>query len=250
MKIDVCLVAGSRPELLQTTLTSFREKLFRNFDVARLIVNIDPIFGPERDREECTAILRAFFPSSEISCPEAANFCSAVRTVWQSSSADFILHMEDDWVLERDVSTDLMRETFSEAPVAQVSFNCKEKNWDTGKKGSYHYAKKNYEFMGLKLPVSRRVPRFTTSPSFLRGDFARRCAALMDPGFDPEKQFYSSVNAGLESFVSAYRNFVIGSGPEFWIRDIGRDWRNERGIQKKNIESRSVWTGGSVSAQD
>ena len=50
MKIDVCMVAGRRPDLIQTTLDSFNANLFRNFTVDRFIVNIDPVFGSDDDQ--------------------------------------------------------------------------------------------------------------------------------------------------------------------------------------------------------
>ncbi|EBU8132126.1 hypothetical protein BZU93_27590, partial [Salmonella enterica subsp. enterica] len=133
---------------------------------------------------------------------------------------------------------------------AQVSFNTAEKNWDISARGNVHTKKRPVTLLGLKTPFKRRVPVFTTSPSFLRGDFARRCADLMDERFDPEKQFSSDVNPRLERFVSGYRNLLVGGGPDYLIVDTGRCWRDSRGITKSINNAVSTWEASRANAPD
>ena len=79
MKIDVCMVAGRRPDLIQTTLDSFNANLFRNFTIDRFIVNIDPVFGSDDDQARCREIIHSFFPTAQISEPAEPRFCAAVK---------------------------------------------------------------------------------------------------------------------------------------------------------------------------
>ena len=78
MKIDVCMVAGRRPDLIQTTLDSFNANLFRNFTVERFIVNIDPVFGSDDDQARCSS--RRIFPSmaSRSALGGMAAFCARI----------------------------------------------------------------------------------------------------------------------------------------------------------------------------
>jgi hypothetical protein len=97
--------------------------------------------------------------------------------------------------------------------------------------------------LGVKIPTFNAIPRFTTSPSFLRGDFAKSCSNLMDPNKDPEKQFYSGVNPALQAYVRNQRNYIFSRDNYPVIADIGRDWRRERKIIKSIRDSNSVWEG-------
>jgi hypothetical protein len=242
MEIDICIVAGRRPELLRKTLESFGEKLFGNFIIKNVIANIDPVFGNEAEHQQALNVVRSSFPAAIIHEPAHPNFCEAVRRNWTGTSSSVIFHMEDDWLLNAPIyPSDLL--PFSVDPLTvQISLNAEEKNWDSRLKGDVAYKRRRMRLLGMRLPFKRKVPIFTTAPSFLRGDFARQAAKLMNPSFDPEKQFFWEVNPALEKYVRPSRNKIIGNGPDFPITDIGRKWRDERNIQKQVINSNSIWT--------
>lgn len=240
MIVDVCLVAGRRPDLIQATLDSFNENLFQNFTIGCFIANIDPVFGTQDDQARCREIIRSFFPDARISEPAEPGFCAAVKRNWAVSEAEVMLHLEDDWLLNRPV-TPADISGFQDPRVAQICFNHANKRWPVSTKGPFVFGRKRRRFLGLPTPFRTKAPQFTTSPSFLRGSFARKCAALMDENFDPEKQFFKGVNEPLEDYISPYLNMVLGEGPDYMIVDIGRDWRSERGIQKSLVNKQSVW---------
>lgn len=241
MKVDVCLVAGRRPDLIQTTLDSFNVNLFRHFTVERFIANIDPIFGSDDDQIRCGEIIRSFFPEARISEPVKPGFCSAVKRNWTASGAEFVFHLEDDWLLQRSVTPVDIAAFHEDSRIAQICFNHAGKRWPVSEKGPFVFGGKHRKLLGLPTPFRTRAPQFTTSPSFLRGSFARACASLMDENFDPEKQFFKGVNKPLEEFVSPYLNMVLGEAPDYMISDIGREWRSERGIEKRLVDKQSVW---------
>ena len=64
----------------------------------------------------------------------------------------------------------------------------------------------------------------------------------MVPEFDPEKQFFRSLNPALEAFAMDYRcKFLFGKSGPFLVEDIGRDWRDQQGLGKWLIKGQSVW---------
>lgn len=241
LKIDVCLVAGRRPDLIRATLDSFNAKLFQNFTVGRFIANIDPIFGSVDDQARCIEVIRSFFPAAHISEPAEPGFCAAVKRNWAATEADVIFHLEDDWLLHRTIAPPDIAEFETVPRIGQICFNHAQKRWDVRNRGPFEFGRRRKKIMGFPTPFRTRRPRFTTSPGFLRGSFARACAALMDEKFDPEKQFFKGVNQPLEAFSDAYLNMVIGDAPDYMITDIGRAWRLHRGIEKSLVDCQSVW---------
>jgi GT2 family glycosyltransferase len=243
MTIELTIVAARRPALLARTLESFHERMFRHFEWLRAIVNIDPMWGDEKQSDECAEIVRKYFPAATIFTPENAGFTAAVKRVWTATKADFIFHLEDDWFLKEDVTPAIL-DHFKDPSTAQVSLVSKEKNWDRAQRGDFHHVKRRSTLFGaIKSPLRKKVPAFTTSPAFIRGDFARQWASLMDEKLDPEKQAYMGINPTLEDFVRPYRNYLYpGKLNEITIVDTGREWREAQNIDKKIIEGKSVWT--------
>jgi hypothetical protein len=241
--IEVTIVAARRPALLARTLESFQANLFRHFQISRALINIDPVWGGQKDADECAALARKHFQEAAIFAPETAGFTAAVKRVWSNSRADFIFHLEDDWILNEEITPAIL-EKFNDPAIAQISLVSKEKNWDRSRRGDFHYVKRRSTLLGpIKLPWRAKVTAFTTSPAFTRGDFARRWARLMDEKLDPEKQSYMAINAPLEKYVRPFRNYLYpGKINEITITDTGRQWREAQNIEKKIIDGNSVWT--------
>lgn len=249
--IDVVIVAVRRSELLREMLNSFHRKCFGNFTIANAFLNIDPVWGDESETDKCIALCERFFPDLTVFTPSAASFPGAVRRLWSATKSPFILHLEDDWVLREKMGPEILS-LFDDRQTAQLSLLSKEKVWDFEKEGEFHVQKRRHRVMGLFPTRARKeFPVFTTSPSFVRGDFARTAAGLLDPRYDPEKQFYARVNRRLERFVRAYRNRIYrGASGAPVIEDIGRVWREERNIRKDIEKSVSVWTEGEAAKED
>lgn len=243
-RIDLCIVATRRPELLEQTLASFREKVLRHLDMGSAYLNLDPAFGSLDDHAACIRVVRSHFPDAVIFEPEQPGFCAAVARVWAASASEYVFHLEDDWISLRDMGEELF-EPFADPSVMQVSFHTADQNWDIARKGHFHQRNEYARLLGIKIPLFRTFPKFTTSPSILRGAFARHCAGLMDLTRDPEKQFYSGVNPAMESYVAGYRNYIFSPEAKPVIRDMGREWRDQRNIRKVITNSTSTWENGS-----
>ncbi|WP_226951477.1 glycosyltransferase family 2 protein [Rhizobium terrae] len=242
-KTDVCIVASRRPDLLSPTLNSLSQRMLNNFEIATVYLNLDPIFGDESDHAACIALFRNTFPHGVVFEPETPGFTAAVQRLWSATTAEFVVHLEDDWIALTEIGMEAFA-PFGDPAVSQVSFHTAEKNWDVRKEGHLHQKREYFKLLGIRIPTPRKTPYFTTSPSILRGDFARRAAELMDVTKDPEKQFYSGVNPLLQAYVATRRNYIFSPENKPVIADIGRDWRSERGIQKNIRNSTSVWEKG------
>ena len=238
--IDLCLVATRRPDLLAQTLASFRDKIFLRFELRGAYLNLDPVFGSPDDHSACVQIFRSHFPDGIVFQPENPGFCAAVARLWSSTSADWVFHLEDDWIALRDMGEELLA-PFADPATTQVSFHTADQNWDISRKGHFHRRNEYARLFGIKIPLFRTFPKFTTSPSILRGGFARHCAGLMDFSRDPEKQFYSGVNPAMETYVARCRNYIFSPEARPVIKDIGREWREQRRIQKVITDSTSIW---------
>lgn len=238
MDIDITIVAGRRPELLQRTLESFTSKAFRFHNVINVYANIDPIFGDEDDEARCIALLQEHFSRPVIHTPETAGFTAAVKRLWQETTAPYVFHLEDDWIALD--ALDQRVDACFEGNIRQVSFHSANQNWDIGRKGHMHRGKRYLKLLGVRLPIGS-YPKFTTSPSIIDGPVARTCAQLMDVAFDPEKQFYSSVNRDMETFIQGFENYIFSPDAIPVVEDTGRDWRDKRGIQKKITNAASSW---------
>ena len=237
-RLDITLVAGCRPDLLARTLDSFGRGLFAHFAIGGVFANIDPIFGDEDDRRACRATILGHFPGAEISEPETPGFGAAVARVWAMTRGDLVFHLEDDWILNEpirpeDVLPLMTGATRSLVPVAR------ELGWNG--RDLYNVRRKRRRFLGI--PVGRRTLNvFGTSPRFLEGAFARRCAGLIDPALDPEKQMRPPGNPALIAYLNEYRcRFLPAKDGAALITDIGREWRDARGIEKVVEQGVSRW---------
>ncbi len=217
LEIDIVIVATRRPILLEQMIESFSEKVFGNFKIRKVFVNIDPIWGDNDDQAAIKKLLNQTFSDVTIFEPKEPSFTKAVKRLWLNTKADVVLHLEEDWIaLEQINSKDISKNLTGN--VASLSLMHSEKNWNG--KQIYHYRRPKFLKVLFKVEDKSR-PLYSTSPSFWSGDFLRQCALRMDINYDPEKQFYDDLNMALQNFVSDKKcKFLIGHPNK--IQDIGR----------------------------
>jgi hypothetical protein len=239
MKVDISLVSGRRPELLAETLMSFNNHVFRHFDVATVYANIDPFCGTDQDGDTCEAMIRDTFKTVEISRPDTASFGGAVKRLWSKPRTDIFFHMEDDWNMVEDLRPDRIASEF-QGEVVQVQLSALARKKSPHR---YNFPARWRKIMGIKVGkiYDLNRPLFTTSPSFVNTAFAARCAALMDPQKDPEKQLYSGTSE-LADFTRSFRSLTLQArdgGP--LVVDLGRDWMADHNMVKEINDVYSQW---------
>jgi hypothetical protein len=240
-QIDLLLVCGARPVLLEKTLESFSEKVFENFKIANVFANIDKFQGGEAEVSQVEELILDYFPNAVLRKPETPSFTRSVIWLWGSVRSSFCLHLEDDWVANSRITEEMIFPNFI-GKVRQVSILTAEKNWPICE--PFHCKWRRRRILGLNFGrvFFRNEPLFTTSPSFLERSFAVRSASLMDDNYDPEKQLFDNRNPELRGFTRNFENRLISNGSEYLIRDIGREYREELGLKKHLIDGKSIWT--------
>lgn len=238
--MDLCIVSTRRPDLLSQTVGSFSERVLVNFPINQVIANIDPVFGGEDEHKRCVEIIRNRFPKATIFEPNTSGFAAAVARVWSATADELVFHLEDDWIALQDVGVEIL-DCLKNPRIMQISFHTADRKWNVEKKGTLHRKSNHLRFLGLRIPLFTSFPKFSTSPSIIRGPFARRCAELMNSRFDPEKQFYGGVNRDLESYVGEFENYIYSIDGNPNIRDLGREWAASRGIKKITSAAVSRW---------
>jgi hypothetical protein len=194
--------------------------------------------GVTRDISLCNRIIKKYFPKSFINLPKEPNFAEAVKFLWALPESKQFLHLEDDWIAERDIFK-FKPEKLLKGRVTQVALvrPPREQILFTRKK---FRPKINYK--KIFIP-DLGFPCFTTSPSFLVSSFARTVADLIDNRLHPEKQMYNGLNIALEEYL---RNFSIVSLHPWYasqsILNIGREWQKNNGIMMNVIEGKLVYT--------
>jgi hypothetical protein len=238
VKLDITLISGARPLLLSRTLASFQEKLFQHFDIGRCYANIDLFGGGEAERDECKDIILRHFPTALISMPQIPGFGRAVKTVWGQTQAPLVFHLEDDWIALDDILPSRV-ELMLSGPTRLVRLQTRKMKWNS--RDEFLLGTEKEKWFGI---VVRRFKfnYFGTSPGFFGGEFLRTCSDLLDADLDPEKQMRPPHNPALVSYMDQFRcRLLPGQNRRELIRDIGREWREERGLVKVVSQGRSIW---------
>lgn len=235
--MDIVIVATRRHELLERFLHSFSNKVFKYYEIEKVYVNIDPIWGTEADQVETKNVLANYFENIELFEPQEAHFTRAVKTLWMSTKSDLVLHLEEDWIALDDITSDVIEQNLN---FENTCLSLMSENKNNTKRFKYHYRRYRPWFLPFKIQ-DKNKPHFSTSPSFWDGKFLRKCASLMDPNFDPEKQFYMNLNHQLEEFVSSKKCKFLFGNPNL-VEDIGREWQQDNKIKKHIKDGVSYWS--------
>lgn len=202
MQLDVTTTACLRPEILSQTYSSFFI-LLKGLKVSTLYINVDPCpIKTSYIPNDVINVAKQFCINTIYRTPEKSCFSSAVNWLWSQANSEFILHLEDDWLLLKEMDISVAISLFkSNAKLNMVRFKHKHKT-------KYKY--------GL-------------SPCLIRKSFYKAYAGNLHEDMDPEQQ----INLRCREFNIEPR--AIGKNIEVWpsgvvIRDIGTEWRTSKGI--------------------
>ena len=203
--MDLLLIAGRRPELIEKTLTSINDQIDIVFD--NIIVNLDAWAGDKHDHQKAKDIILSFYPNALINEPAVPGFTKAVKYLWSNIKSDYALYTEDDWIWNVSLNQgDLINQD-----CGMLRFN------------NIHNEGKDY---------------YGTSPCILTKAFALEASAVLNLDLDPEKQIRS--NKALAQIANKHKVKNLKKYG-ICITDIGREWRNERNIIKVVKDRKSTW---------
>ena len=218
--LDVVTTATIRPEVLNITFLSFFNKFLYQFSKLRLIINIDPIGNNEDGVNSVLKICRQYFKDIVYRNPDKPSFSKAVHWGWQQVKTDYFLHLEDDWLLRKQIDyTKVINYLNTDQEIASITFDLCVNKQDVFRKG-----------LALR-------------PSIYRREFISQILPLFDDEADPEKQWKIYLkNDVLKQWK--FRNYGnLGDGR--FVIDIGKKWRKLRNYKKLRVGAKNtIWGKG------
>ena len=231
--MDITIPSVRRPELFERCLTSFVEGCWGNTDAYRLLLNVDPV-GPGATEDMETVASRAFL-HCEITAPARGSLNAALRTVWGRTQSEFIFYTEDDIALLRPVAIadllDIMRANprlaFLQLP--QYPLPPFEQNGVEHEPTGEGWYRRTGQY------------RMALQPCVMRGEFARRAAALLHDDADPETQFHRA-NPTLQAECERWEYGTFGNeGEPHAVSDMGDQGRHDAKFYKVVEHGQTTW---------
>lgn len=230
-KIDITTTATIRPGLLERTYSSFNENLFGRLPHDyRVIINIDPVGNMKYGPEAVIKVAQSFFNNVTFNVTESGNFAKAWRWCWNQVDADYVFHLEEDWLLLRPVNINhmikILNTNKSLATLRMMKFDV-----PTNMK---FFRSKYRRAKGFLLAEDRAVS-FGGNPQLIKGEFVKQARIHMTDNRNPEKQFRNDGSPLWAEVVSKwdYGVYATKPGEKQLVRDIGRNWRSKAGYEKK-----------------
>ncbi len=201
MNINFCTTACVRPELLKQTYKSFNNYLKGvQLKDNELFINIDPV--PENNQSKIKEIMdisNYYFKKVIVNKPVTANFTQAVKWCWENANTEFIIHIEDDWVLEDVIDV--------EKAINNLKVDYK----------IMQFVFRAYEY---------RYKRIVLSPSIIKKQLYKFMAEKLIPSRNPEMQLHVQGKIrGREA-----ENILTYPKEKIIVKDIGRPWLKLKGL--------------------
>jgi hypothetical protein len=218
--IQVTCTARIAPKLLEITFSSFSDGLLSQFKQKELFINIDPIGGSKNQIDDVLIICNKYFDSVTFNCPSVGNFSKAAKWAWEQVNAEFFLHLEDDWLLNKKISkTKLIHELFSTENVASVRLNKQRSIKD------------------------KCLQKISLNPILIKTTYIKQALSLYSENLDPEKQLsIPPLSNHLKHWKHlAYGEKKRGNLEGGFVTDIGKYWRKSQGLTKLIDQNKSTW---------
>lgn len=243
MRIVITMTATYRPKIIDKTLQSFTSMLFDadksidNLDVV-LVCNVDPIGDDNVRLDDVINIIHKYFDNKHLLLfsGEDSHFGKAFHRVWTyallGTGADFVFHLEDDWILLEPVRLSKLLSIMYQFPklaLLRLSSSTSKATVLTQWGHDFYW---NGHF--FQIPVTDQAKlRVAGHPAIIRPSFIKRLLPFIDPEKNPEKQISES-GTQTAKILAEYEFGVYNepsNGPI--IRDIGREWMTQNNLQKK-----------------
>lgn len=240
-KIDITMTATLRPNLIRKTLKSYWKNLFSEYQDSfdyRLIINIDPI-GENIKAKEIIKHCQIYFENIVVNVPKEPSFPKAVKWVWNQCDADFVFHLEDDWLLDRSIKLSKMVKILNKYPNLACLRLCK---YDIPKKEvtSIFNCRYSYNTDGFYIAEDRKS-QFGLNPCLIKMQFVDQSRKLMIDTINPEKQFRYG-NSIMKNVVMSWDYGIFANpGDKALAIDNGIRWKFDNRFKKPDSKTFLVW---------
>ncbi|NJL70648.1 MAG: hypothetical protein HC888_03030 [Candidatus Competibacteraceae bacterium] len=213
LPLNFTTTACCRPEVIQITYASFKEKL-RDVDWGRstIFLNIDPVPTDRVGRREAVIdVAKRTFGNVVVNQPETANFTAALKWCWTQQQNDVFFNLEDDWTMTKRVSVYELK----------------------------YLLQGDVVIINLRAYKSIRDNRLCLSPGIVNGRWARDVATRLDINYNPEQQLqgHTADNEcggisdpkylGMQFPICPNRNYVLDQG-RAWLKQQGNAKNGDR----------------------
>lgn len=236
-QIDIVMTAALRPEILEATLSSLEKNLAHCGWEFRLVVDIAPVGDKQHKQKDVAAVAQKFFPPDRLVVRTLADSiqAEALKWTWDTSKSPYILQWEDDWVLEKPVMVNDLLYSFIQNPKLGMLY------LDRAGKSVTDYARLQTVCAKLDKSTWKRHSGKSLGgpPAMLRREYANAVCSILD-GVTCLDILSSSVEA--QEILSFWEIFIYTGrdGKGNLVKDIGKQWRKERGIGMVKKTKRGV----------
>ncbi len=232
-KIDITTTSVIRPEILDGTFESFTKYLFKQKSRYRLFINIDPL-GDKNKIPDMIDVCNKYFNEVHYNIATFPSFPKAVLWLWKQTSktnSKFIAHIEDDWIIYRDVNIDHMINILNKykdlACLRLYKFDIPKSNhpklfgkWYQYHKEGFYIAKDGSDQFGL-------------NPVLIKKEFINEALPLLRKDINPEKQMRAA-HPWMYDFIMKWKYGIYGEPGDkilVWGKR-GKYWREQMGYKK------------------
>ena len=195
--LDVLTTGLCRPDLYELSCRSFFSGRIKGLPPIHIILNVDPL-GPG-DPEAMLEVAHKFADKVTSNVASTANFSQAINWCTKQIQSDYVLHLEDDWLLLRSFSFDELLESLSQSEFLQL---------------------------GLGYKKQRRPGSFSFRPSLIKAA-AYDAAGSVPLNQNPEKFFANSLDPKCSVDWLAHPLVI----------DMGRKWAKGHGFRATGANS-------------
>lgn len=237
-KIDITMTGVIRPDILNRTLESIVKNICQDRDGFRLVLNIDPI-GESIKPAKVIKTARKYFDDLIFNIPKTPSFAKAVKWVWSNSDAPYVFHIEDDWIINRQIDVDDMINILKKYEKLS-SLRLYKNKMPKRKKVTTFACSWVYNEEGFYLAKDWRK-QFGLNPILIKREFINQALPRMRDTVNPEKQFRYSQEYMRKVIKDWQYGMYTNPGDKALVTDIGRKWINNTEFTKPKTGTFLTW---------
>ena len=230
-KIDITMTSVLRTGILDETLRTISEKVCKDRDGFRLIINVDPV-GEAIKPMKVIKVARKYFDDVVYNITKKPSFPKAVKWIWSQVTAPYVFHWEDDVNILREIDVDHMIKILKDnkdlsslrlykgrTPKSRRGFNTFSCRWIYNPEGFY--------------VANDWKKQFGLNPILIKSEFVKEAVTRMVEDINPEKQFRYSQKF-MRPLIQKWKYGMYARPGETRLIDgrKGEKWKQKIGLNK------------------